>query len=158
MQPQPQAEPEAPASPPLGPTGEPAEPDHVGLAFRALFAGVAAGVAAVSAAMWLYRSLQVSGVAPLAPTVQDPVANLVLFGWLGGALAGFLLAFLLLRPLGSAYRRGGLAMVAGFGALVVGLVTAPVDSLLGRWGLLGLVAVCAALALWQARHALRTRW
>lgn len=153
MRPQPQGEPDAPAPPPLGPTGEPAEPDHVGLAFRALFAGALAGLAAVAAMMWLYRTLQARGAAPLAPTPQDPVVNLVLFGWLGGATIGFLVTFLLLRPLASAYRRGGLAMVAGFGTLLVAFVTAPVDSLLGRWGLLGLVAVAAGVALWQGRRA-----
>ena len=139
----------------VSPTGEPAAPDHVGLAFRALAAGTLAGVSAVAAMMWLVRALQAAGHAPLAPTPRDPIANLVLLGWLGGAAGGALAAWAVLRPIASAYRRGGLAMVAGFATLLVSFVTAPVDSLFGRWGLLGLVAVAGGAALVLARQAAR---
>lgn len=139
----------------LSPTGEPAAPDHVGLAIRAIGAGTLAGVAVVSAMMWLVRTLQFRGVAPLAPTPADPVANLVLFGWLGGALAGALAGWLVMRPIASAYRRGGLAMVAGFATLLVSFVTAPVDSFFGRPGLLGLVGVAGGLAWWLGGSATR---
>lgn len=139
----------------LSPTGERAAPDHVGLAFRAIAAGTLAGVAFVAAMMWAYRALQASGAAPPAPTAQDPIVNLVLFGWLGGAAAGALAAWLVMRPIASAYRRGGLAMVAGFATLLVSFVTAPVDSLFGRGGLLGLTAVAGGLAWWGAHAAAR---
>lgn len=139
----------------LSPTGEPAAPDHVGLAFRAIAAGTLAGVAFVAAMMWTYRALQASGSAPPAPTAHDPIVNLVLFGWLGGAAAGALAAWLVMRPIASAYRRGGLAMVAGFATLLVSFVTAPVDSLFGRWGLVGLTAVAGGLAWWGAHAAAR---
>lgn len=139
----------------LSPTGEPAAPDHVGLAFRGIAAGTLAGVAFVAAMMWTYRALQASGAAPPTPTAQDPIVNLVLFGWLGGGGAGALAAWRIMRPIASAYRRGGLSMVAGFATLLVSFITAPVDSLLGRWGLLGLTAVAGGLALWLARSANR---
>ncbi len=139
----------------LSPTGERAAPDHVGLAFRAITAGTLAGVAFVAAMMWTYRALQASGTAPSAPTAHDPIVNLVLFGWLGGAAAGALTAWLVMRPIASAYRRGGLAMVAGFATLLVSFVTAPVDSLFGRGGLVGLMAVAGGLAWWGARSAAR---
>jgi len=138
---------------PLSPTGEPAAPDQVGLALRALAAGVFAGLAVVAAAMWLVRTLQVSGAAPLAPRPSDPIANLVLFAPLGGAILGAAVAWALMAPITSAYRRGAFAMVAGFGTLLLALVTAPVDSLLGRWGLLGLTAASVLFALILARRA-----
>ena len=132
---------------PLSPTGEPAAPEHVGLALRAMAAGALAGLGAVSTVMWLVRTLQVSGAAPLAPRPSDMIANLVLFGWLGGALVGAATAWSIMAPISSAYRRGGFAMVAGFGTLLLAFVTAPIDSLFGRWGLLCAAAVAALLIL-----------
>jgi hypothetical protein len=140
----------------LSPTGEAAAPHHVDLALKALVAGVLAGLAAVAATMWLVRTLQVAGAAPLAPQPSDSIASLVLFGWLGGALVGAAAAWAIMAPIASAYRRGAFAMVAGFGSLVVAFVTAPVDSLLGRWGLLGLTAVAVLVAVVIARRARRT--
>jgi hypothetical protein len=132
---------------PISPTGEPAAPEHVGLAFRAMAAGALSGLGAVATVMWLVRTLQISGAAPLAPHPSDMVANLVLFGWLGSALFGALTAWSIMAPIASAYRRGGFAMVAGFGTLLLSFVTAPIDSLFGRWGLLGVPAVAALLVL-----------
>lgn len=131
---------------PVAITGEPAHPEHVGLALRAILAGAAAGVGLVSLVMWLVRTLQLSGLAPLAPTPSDDIATIILMGWTGGALMGGFAAFALMAPLVSSYRRGGLAMVAGFATLLCSFITAPVDSLFGRWGLLGLTAL-AGLAL-----------
>jgi hypothetical protein len=136
------------------PTGEPAAPEHVGLALRAISAGTAGGVAVVAVMMWLVRTLQESGVAPLAPTPADDIATFILLGWTGGALLGGFAAFALMAPLASSYRRGGLAMVAGFATLLVSFVTAPVDSFFGRWGLLGLAAV-AAMAMVRLLGRLR---
>jgi hypothetical protein len=137
----------------LSATGEPVHPDHLRLALRAMAAGTLSGVAVVSSVMWLVRTLQARGSAPLAPTPTDPIANLGLLGWLGGAIAGAGAAWIIMRPIASAYRRGGLSMVAGFATLLVSFITAPVDSLLGRWGLLGLVALSAGLFLLLARRA-----
>jgi hypothetical protein len=140
----------------LSATGEPVTPDNLGLAIRSMLAGVAAGVAVVSAAMWLIRTLQVSGAAPLAPRPSDTIANLVLLGWLGGAAVGAAAAWGLMAAIASDYRRGGLAMVAGFGTLLLAFLTAPVDSLFGRWGLVSLTAVCVLLYLILLRRIRRT--
>ncbi len=137
------------------PTGEPAAPEHVGLALRAIAAGTAGGVAAVAVMMWLVRTLQESGLAPLAPTPADDIATIILLGWTGGALLGGFAAFALMAPLTSSYRRGGLAMVAGFATLLVSFVTAPVDSFFGRWGLLGLAAVAAVAMVGLLRRLRR---
>lgn len=135
------------------PTGEPGTPDQLGLALQATASGTLFGLAAVAATMWLVRTLQASGAAPLTPTPADPIATLVLVGWIGGAAAGAAAAWLVMRPIPSAYRRGGLSMVAGFATLLLAFVTAPVDSLFGRWGLLGLAAAAAAAGLAMARRA-----
>lgn len=129
--------------PPTSITGEPVDPDHLGLALRSVAAGTMAGLGLVSAVLWLVRTLQTTGVAPQDPGPADLVANLVLLGWFGGAAAGGVAAWTLMAPIPSTYRRGGLAMVAGFGTLLLALVTAPVDKLLGPAGLLGLVALAA---------------
>jgi hypothetical protein len=134
-----------PQLPPTSVTGEPVVPGGLGLALRAVAGGTIAGLGMVTAVLWLFRTLQITGTAPQAPGPGDPVANLVLFGWLGGAGLGALVAWTLMAPIPSAYRRGGLAMVAGFGTLVLSLVTAPVDSLLGRSGLLGLALLTLVL-------------
>lgn len=126
-------------------TGEPVVPGGLGLALRAIAGGTVAGLGMVAAVLWLFRTLQATGAAPQTPGPGDPIANLVLFGWLGGAGLSALIAWTLMAPITSAYRRGGLAMVAGFGTLALSLVTAPVDSLLGRSGLLGLALLTLVL-------------
>ncbi len=133
-------------------TGEPTVPGHLGLALRSVAAGTSAGVALVAATMWLMRTLQESGAAPLDPEPNDPIANLVLFGWVGGAIIGGCVAWVLMRPLTSTYRRGALAMVAGFAGLLLAMLTGPVDISVGRWGLLGLAAISGGLAYWLARR------
>ncbi len=138
--------------PPTSPTGEPAAPEQVGLAFRAMLSGALAGLTLIAAAMWLMRTLQAAGRAPTAPTPGDAVATLVLLAWVGGAGIAGLLAWGLMAPIRSAYRRGGFAMVAGFGTLPLAFVTAPVDALLGRWGLLGLAAASASCGALLARR------
>jgi hypothetical protein len=120
-------------------------PGSLGLALRAVAGGALGGLGLVSAVLWLFRTLQETGNASPAPAPGDAIANLVLLGWLGGALAGALVAWTLMAPIASAYRRGGLAMVAGFSTLALSIITAPVDNLLGRPGLFGLAVVNLAL-------------
>lgn len=139
-------------APRLSPTGEPAAPEHVGLAFRAVGVGIMAGLAMVSAVMWLVRTLQVAGRAPTAPSPSDSITNLILFGWLGSGFLSGLTAWGLMFPIASAYRRGGFAMVAGMAALLFAMITGPVDALLGRGGLLGLATAAGILFLFFIRR------
>ncbi|HTS88340.1 MAG TPA: hypothetical protein VMG41_07585 [Gemmatimonadales bacterium] len=136
----------------LSPTGEPAAPEQVGLAIRAMVAGACAGLGCVSAIMWAMRTLQVTGMAPVAPTPADMIANLILFGLLAGVLVGALVTWGLAAPIASAYRRGGFAMAAGFATLLLSLLTAPVDHFFGRTGLLVLTAGAAGLFLFFLRR------
>ena len=77
----------------------------------------------------------------------------------GGTLAGVLLAgfvaWRLLEPITSTYRRGGLAIVSAFATVVLMLICAGVFQLFGRSGLLtlmGLCAVASALLAYRARR------
>jgi hypothetical protein len=140
------------------PTGEPAAPDHVGLALKAVTGGVFAGVGATALALYVVRGLQAQTPAPATPATTGLVPNLILTGWLGGACLAALLAWLVMAPIASSYRRGGFAMVAAFATLALALVTMPADALFGRSGLfaigVGGLASGAALA-WQTRRRYR---
>ena len=136
-------------------TGEEAQPDHVGIALRGILVGAVAGLGLVSLVMWGVRTLQVAGGAPLAPKPSDTIATVILAGWMGSAIAGGFVSWTLLKPIRSAYRRGGLAMVGGFAGLLFTFVTAPVDGVLGRWGLLGLAGVAGLWFVLLARKIAR---
>ncbi len=73
-------------SSPTSITGEPVDPEHLGLALRSVAAGSMAGLGLVSAALWLVRTLQATGAAPREPGPTDFVANLILFGWIGAGM------------------------------------------------------------------------
>ena len=127
--------------------------DPIGLAAAALGAGIAAGLALVSATV---ASLDlVRSPAAGTPDLGAPFALLVA-GTLGGLLLASITTWSLLGPIGSAYRRGGLALVSAFATVVLMLVTMPLDHYFGRAGLLGLAAVAAAAALLLARRARRS--
>jgi hypothetical protein len=55
--------------------------------------------------------------------------------------------------LGSAYRRGGLAMVSAFATVLAMLVCIPVNQLLGHAGLIGLVILSVIVSWLLARLA-----
>jgi hypothetical protein len=90
---------------------------------------------------------------------QPAALNPLLYLLFGGTLAGILVAagatWWLLGPIQSTYRRGGLAMVSGFATVLLMLVCIPVHQLLGRSGLLVLLAVTSVLGLVLARSARR---
>jgi hypothetical protein len=149
--------PDDPASPALSPTGEVAAPDHVGVAFRSICFGVLFGLSVTSALLWVVRTAQLSSPPVEGTPPSGTIVNLLLLAWLGGGALATASAFSLMRPLTSLYRRGGLAMVAGFATLVVTFVTQPVDALFGRAGLLGLAAVATGLCLLLGRSIARKR-
>lgn len=77
----------------------------------------------------------------------------------GGTLSGIVLAawaaWRLLDPIASAYRRGGLAMVSGFSTVLLMLICIPINQLLGRTGLIVLLALSAIAAALLGRRARR---
>ncbi|OYV64480.1 MAG: hypothetical protein B7Z72_13190 [Gemmatimonadetes bacterium 21-71-4] len=69
------------------------------------------------------------------------------------ALAGALVAWSIARPLGSAFLRAALAMMAVMGTALVAAATLPAHLFLGRAGLALLAALCLG-AIILARHVL----
>jgi len=132
------------------PTGEPAAPHHVGIALRAVLFGTLMGAGLVALAMWGVRSLQDGQ--PQRAIPGDAVFALGVGGTGGGLLLAVLVAWSLMRPLTSAYRRGGFAVSAGFATFVAMLPTMAVDRYLGRWGLLFFAGACAVGCLVLARR------
>lgn len=124
--------------------------DPLGLAAGAVGSAVAFGLAVVSA-----TALGVDVIRPVAGSAPDLGApfQLLLWGTLAGiVLAGFV-AWRLLSPLGSAYRRGGLALVSAFATVIAMLVCIPVNQLLGRTGLAALIGVALLISVLLGRRA-----
>lgn len=138
-------------TPALSPSGEPAAPEHVGVAFRAILFGTTAGTGLVAAAMWGVRTLQLQYPSTTAAT-GGPIFALGVGGTLAGLLLASGLAWSLMRPLRSSFRRGGFAVIAGFATIILMLLTIAVDVIGGRWALLGFAALCALGCLLLARR------
>src|ERR1041385_9068479 len=95
--------------------GEPLTPgvDLAGLALRALALGATLGSACQCVVLWATRML----TAHQAPTDTPDIGALfyvVVFGTLASMVVGAGSVWSLLAPIGSAWRRTGLAAIAGF--------------------------------------------
>jgi hypothetical protein len=141
------------------PGREPGEPQpapgQVGVAVRSISFAVLFGTGLMAVALWCVRTMQIADPTPPAPGTFGPAGLILVMATLGGPLVAALAAFALMAPIGSYYRRGGLAMVGGFATVVVALVTMPVDQRFGRPGLLVLAAACALACLLLALRARR---
>jgi hypothetical protein len=121
--------------------------------------GFVAAVAAAAVSLGLVLiTATVLGVDALR-SKDNPNLNLALYLLFGGTLAGILLAagaaWWLLQPIGSAYRRGGLAMVCAFATVLLMLICIPIHQVLGRPGLVGLLGLSGGAAALLARRARR---
>ena len=131
---------------PLGPDA-PTE-DYVGLAFAALIIGIIAGTGLAALGGALVRTLQAAAPPASSLELSSPPATALFAGTLAALLLAALVTWRVLAPARSPYRQGTLAMVSAFATLVVAmLVTKPIDSALGRPGLIGLAGL-AFLAAW----------
>lgn len=124
--------------------------DPLGLAASAVGSAVAAGLAVVSATTVIVGAMRpASG----AQSNLDAPFYVLFLGTFGGiALAG-IVAWRLLRPIPSTYRRGGLALVSAFATVIAMLVCIPVNQYLGRPGLAGLIALGLLASVLLARRA-----
>jgi hypothetical protein len=127
--------------------------DPVSLVATALGAGLSAGLALVGATVAALAALR-----PPAGTT-DPALGaplyLLLAGTVGGLVLAGVVAWRLLSPLQSTYRRGGLALVSAFATVVVMQIYRPLDAAFGVPALLGAAALAGALAWHLARRARR---
>ena len=111
---------------------------------------VCVGLAVVTSAVLGVRALQTGQPAPAGSaagsaagatvSLGSPAAILLLVGTVGGVLVAVAAGWALLSPIGSFFRRGGFAMVAGFATVVGMLFTMPVSAAYGQTGLIGLLA------------------
>lgn len=124
--------------------------DPLGLAVAAVGSAVASGLAVVAATTLTVDALRPAGGA--GPDLGAPF-QVLLWGTVAGIALAAVVAWRLLSPLGSAYRRGGLALVSAFATVIAMLVCIPVNQTLGRAGLAGLAALSLGVAALLGRRA-----
>ena len=126
--------------------------DPIRLALRAMGAGVAFGVAVISV-----TALGVDLLKRPASDTPDLGAPLYLlfFGTLAGLVLAGVVAWRLLSPVHSTYRRGGLSVVSALATVLPMWLCAAANQMAGRAGLAGLGAAALALSLLLARGARR---
>jgi hypothetical protein len=132
--------------------------DPIRLTLLAMGSGMAFGLAAVSLTV-----LGVDLVRPAAPPpslATGPAFYLLVFGTVGGLILAGAVAWRLLAPILSLYRRGGLSLVTGFATVLPMLLCMLANQVAGRAGLAGLallaLGVAIALALGARRAGAKT--
>ena len=138
-------------NPPIPPPISIEDEDRVGLAFLALPIAVLVGVGIIAVSLWLVTTLLADAPAGDTPIVTGAPYYVLVGGTLTGIIAAGVTMWGLLAPVRSTYRRGALSVVAAFATAAGMLVAMPVNHLLGRSGLLGLVVVCGLGALLLSR-------
>ena len=116
-------------------------------------AGVACGVAVISA-----TTLGVDLLKPATPSATPDLGAplfLLFFGTLAGFVLAGVVAWRLLSPIPSTYRRGGLSVVSGLATVLPMWLCVAVNQAAGRTGLAGLGIGAVALSLLLARGARR---
>jgi hypothetical protein len=86
------------------------------------------------------------------PALGLPLA-LLLAGTVGGLLLAGVVAWRLLGPLTSTYRRGGLSLVAAFATVVVMQIYRPLDAAFGIPALLAAATLAGIVAWLLSRRA-----
>jgi hypothetical protein len=126
--------------------------DPIRLALRAMGAGVAFGVAVISATALGVDLLK--RPASHTPDLGAPL-YLLFFGTLAGLVLAGVVAWRLLSPVHSTYRRGGLSVVSALATVLPMWLCAAANQMAGRAGLAGLGVGALALSLLLARGARR---
>ena len=125
--------------------------DPLRLVGLAMGSGVAFGLAVVSLTVLAVDLLRTQ--TPAATPQAGAPLYLLFFGTLTGLVLAGLLAWRLLAPILSLYRRGGLSVVSGLATVLAMLLCIPVHQLAGRVGLAALAALAALTSLLLARRA-----
>ena len=125
------------------------------LVMLAMGSGVAFGLAIVSATVLGVDLLR--SESPSAPQLGAPL-YLLFFGTMAGVVLAGLVAWRVLDPILSVYRRGGLSVVSGLATVVAMLLCIPVHQLAGRAGLgaLGVGALLLSAVLARLVRAAET--
>ena len=125
----------------------------VRLTLLAMGSAVAFGLAVVTGTVLGVDMLR-APVASGSPQLGAPL-YLLFFGTLAGLLLAGVVAWLLLAPILSTYRRGGLSVVSGLATVLAMLLCIPVHQIAGRSGLLTLGGLALLVSAVLARGARR---
>lgn len=125
----------------------PEDADALSRSLGALAFGLALGTGLLAVVTLGIRILQGSGLSIAAPArgLTPGLLPVLLAGTLGAMVAAGVSTWSLLGPIGNAWRKAMLGIIAGMGSFVVALVTWPVERAFGRLGLVALAAVAATL-------------
>jgi hypothetical protein len=147
------SDPEHPSPNPLAEDAP--DDDRVGLAANAMAAAMAVAVAAISlVAFATRRAAANSGITSRENIVDSLAVNIVIYGTVAGVFVAGGVAWVLMKPIDSNYRRGGLSMVGAFGGFLLSVIlTMLVRGLLSDTALPGLALVAALIAVFFARRA-----
>ncbi len=127
--------------------------DPVSLVAAAVGAGLSAGLAIVGVTVAAMAALR-PPVGTLEPALGASL-YLLLAGTFGGLVLAGVVAWRLLAPLQSTYRRGGLALLSAFATVVVMQVYRPLDVAFGAPALLAAAGAAGAIAWLLSRRARR---
>ncbi|MES1259379.1 MAG: hypothetical protein ABUL71_02200 [Gemmatimonadota bacterium] len=131
--------------------------DRIGTAVLAMEAGAAAGVAWFGALTYIQTHLVAGSTATRIEDLdrQSFDVNFMAFGLVMGIAFAGCVAWAMMRPIPSSYRRGGLSIVSALIATVLGM---GLTFLLRAtpFLLLGLALFAGALAVWFGRRAVRS--
>jgi len=116
-------------------------------------AAVAVGLALISLALIGVDRLRAAG--PGVGPAEGPAIYALLLGTLSGLLVAGVVAWRLLAPVLSLYRRGGLSIVSAFATVLAMLVCIPAHQLAGWPGLAVLAAAALLIAFLLARWSRR---
>lgn len=145
---------ELPSPNPLGDAT--AETDQVGLAMNAIAAGWALACALLGIVTFVAARLAASSGASALSDVKpdDPQVNVMIYGLMISLLAAGALAWALMGPIASSYRRFGLSMVSLLGGfLIAAVATFLARQVIGEAALGGLVIVASGVTALLIRRA-----
>ena len=142
---------------PLGPDAPTV--DYVGIAFSALGFSLAVGLTLNAVVSLVVRTMQAARPPATTIDLSAPDTVTLLGGTFLACLAAAIATWRIMARVHSPYRQGMLAMVSFFGSFVVSMIAWPVDRLLGRPGLIGLVVLGLGLTFaagqWVGREVRR---
>jgi hypothetical protein len=127
--------------------------DPIRLTLLAMGSGMAFGLAVVSLVVLGVDLLRPASPPPSLAT--GPAFYLLVLGTLAGLVLAGAVAWRLLAPILSTYRRGGLSVVTGFATVLPMLLCMAANQLAGRSGLLALAGLALLAALLLGRGARR---
>jgi hypothetical protein len=130
--------------------------DQVGLAMHAIAAGWALAVGLLAIVTYIAGDLAIrSGAATIKDvSPDDPQVNVMVYGVMLSLSLAFALAWILMRPVASSFRRFGLSMVAALGGFLLAMISTFVTrQAIGATALLGLALVALGTAWILMRRA-----